>query len=119
MGAPQQQRIDDHTLFESTSVVTRNDDSWFREQRICREFNFLSRQRTTSVEFTLWNKKSQHQSTGAAVTVDNFRDIEGQEEIARAHALLVRLGGKPPALEEVIGAAAKTGIRPFSGARNG
>jgi hypothetical protein len=114
-----QQKIDANTLCEITSIVTKNDDSWYREQRLCREFNFLARQRTTSVEFTLWNKVSKVQSTGAALTVENFRDIEGQEEIARAHAALVKLGGNPPALEEVLASAVKPGLKPFAGARHG
>jgi hypothetical protein len=96
------QKLNDHTLYESDSIVSKNDADWFRESCICREFNFLSRQRTTMVEFVLWNKGTKQHSLAVATTVDNFRDIEGEGEIARAHAALVKLGGKPPPLDEVL-----------------
>jgi hypothetical protein len=104
------QKLNEYTFHESTSVVAKNDEDWYRENCISREFNFLSRQRTTTVEFVIWNKKTKETSTSVAVTVDNFRDIEGREEIARAHAALVRLGGKPPPLDDVLGTITKKSL---------
>jgi hypothetical protein len=96
------QKLNDHTYYESQSIVAKNDSDWFRESCICREFNFLSRQRTTTVEFVLWNKGTKQHSLAVSTTIDNFRDIEGEDEIARAHKALLDLGGKPPALDEIL-----------------
>ncbi len=104
--------MNDHTLQERDFTVIRDDADWYRESSISREFNFLSRQRTTTTEFLLWNKKQSSTSTSVAVTIDNFRDIEGQEEIARAHRQLVLLGGKPPALDEVLDRLPKARLAP-------
>lgn len=97
-----QQKLNDYTLYESKSIVSKNDDDWFRENSICHEFNFLARQRTTTVEFVLWDKKNKQSSVGVSTTIHNFRDIEGDAEIVRAHAALVKLGGRPPALDDVL-----------------
>lgn len=97
-----QQKLNNHTLYESDSIVSKNDAEWFRESCICREFNFLSRQRTTTVEFVLWSKATKQHSLAVSTTIDNFRDIEGEAEIARAHAALTALGGKPPPLDEIL-----------------
>ena len=98
-----QQKLNDYTLYEKTSVISKNDEDWFRENNICQEFNFLARQRRTTVEFILWNKKSKETSVSVSTTISNFRDIEGEDEIRRAHTALVRLGGRPPSLEDVLG----------------
>lgn len=97
-----QQKLNAYTLFESNSTVQKNDEHWFRENCIRREFNFLARQRTTIVEFVLWDKATKQSSIAVSTTTDNFSDIEGKAEIERAHAALVKLGGKPPPLDEVL-----------------
>lgn len=97
-----QQKLNDYTLYESASVTPLNDENWFRENCTRREFNFLARQRLTTVEFVLWDKKTKQSSIAVSTTISNFCDIEGKEEIARAHAALVTLGGHPPPLDEVL-----------------
>lgn len=96
------QKLNEYTLYESASVVSLNDDNWFRENTIAHEFNFLARQRTTTTEFVLFDKKNHQSSVGVAVSTQNFRDIEGEAEIERAHGALIALGGTPPPLDEVL-----------------
>ena len=102
-----QQKLNAYTLYENTSIVAKNDESWFRENNICHEFNFLARQRTTTTEFVVWDKTNKQTSVGVSTVVQNFRDIEGEADIARAHAALVSLGGTPPPLEEIMGGLLK------------
>lgn len=106
------QKLDDNRLYESTTLILKDDENWYRESCIRNEFNFLSQQRTTNVEFVLWNKKSNQLSTSVSTTVQNFRDIEGDGEIARAHAQLLCLGGHPPPLEDVLERISKTKLLP-------
>lgn len=96
------QKLDNNRLYESTTLILKDDENWYRESCIRHEFNFLSQQRTTNVEMVLWNKKSNQLSTSVSTTIQNFRDVEGEGEIARAHAQLVRLGGHPPPLDNVL-----------------
>jgi hypothetical protein len=84
------------------SVVVLNTDDWFRETSLCQTFNFISRQRTTTSETILFDRKAKQSSVGVSTVIVNFHDIEGQDEIARAHAELRRLGGHPPPLDEVL-----------------
>jgi hypothetical protein len=103
-------KLDDVTL-QATETLGEKPHDWGSPQ-LRRIFNFRSRQVTTIYErgglqsFNL-PRGSYNNETGyaAAVTssmqVQNFRDIEGQEEIAFMHEKLVKLGGRPPALDDL------------------
>ena len=108
----EQLKLDDNRLYESTTAILKSDADWYRESCIRTEFNFLSRQRTTNVEFVLWNKKSGQLATSVSTTIQNFRDIEGEADIARAHAALRSLGGRPPPLDEVLDKQVKAKLMP-------
>ena len=96
-------KIDDNTLSERIVNLLESSASWYRESNITRTFNFLARSLTIATESVLWNKTNNTPpGMATAVTVQNFADIEGKEEISRAHAKLVELKGKPPALEDVM-----------------
>ena len=96
------EKVGDNILNERTVDKISDTEDWYRTSTLVNNFNFLSKQRTTTVEMLLWNKKSDVTSTSTSIAIQNFSDIEGKEEIARAHAKLVELKGKPPALEDVL-----------------
>jgi hypothetical protein len=90
-----------------------------------RIFNFRARQVTSIYErgglqsFPIPRGGSSYASEAgytaavtSAINIQNFRDIEGQDEIAEMHAELRRLGGKPPPLEDVLEKCAKTKLVP-------
>lgn len=89
-----------------TLRVDRDHFSYSSQSRgITREFNFKARQVTTVYHDQL------RTSNGVAVTsqmaVQNFCDIEGTDEIRDMHAKLVELGGKPPAIDDLLGTPGK------------
>ncbi|HYD19060.1 MAG TPA: hypothetical protein VEF76_11325 [Patescibacteria group bacterium] len=103
-------RLDENTLLARTDLAEGKE---WGGARISRLFNFKARQLTTiyerggTQEFKI--PDGHYSSTpgyAAAVTssmtVQNFRDLEGSDEIAEMHAKLVDLGGKPPALNEIL-----------------
>jgi len=84
--------------------------------RISRIFNFTAQQVVTLYErgglqeYTI-PKGSDYgsSSTGrsvavtAAMQVQNFDELPNQDDIAQMHAALIREGGQPPALENILG----------------
>lgn len=104
-------KINEHTL----KVVTPVDEGGeWGGARLTQLFNFRARQVTTvyerggiaSYRIPRGEYSSYEDGKTAAVTaslqVQNFRDIEGEEEIAAMHAKLKELGGTPPALSTLV-----------------
>lgn len=83
-------------------VETQEDDDFYVDLHLRRVFNFRSQQVTTMTFFPRGG------DAGAAMSsmIENFRDIEGQDDIQAAREELVKLGGNPP---EYKPAARKTG----------
>lgn len=73
---------------------------------ITREFNFKARQVTTVYHDRM--RTSNGVSVTSQMAVQNFRDIEGTDEIREMHAKLTQLGGKPPAIDDLLGTPGKT-----------
>ena len=107
---PTFKRLDDSTLLARTDLAEAKE---WGGARISRIFNFKARQLTTIYErgdlkeFQIPNgnysaKTGYTAAVTSSMTVQNFRDIEGTEEIAEMHAKLVSLNGRPPKLEDVL-----------------
>lgn len=106
-------KLNDYTL-KATESLSENDEEW-GAPRLSRIFNFKSQQVTTLYErggikeYRIPRGGSSYSTeTGytAAVTgsfqIQNFSDIEGDEEIVTMHRILVEKGGKPPSLENAL-----------------
>lgn len=115
-------KLDDVTL-QATDLLADGTAEW-GAPRLRRIFNFRARQVTSIYErggvqnYKIPRGEYSSYESGAAVAVTssmdvrNFRDVEGEEEIAAMHAELVRLGGKPPELGDVLPRfAAKPGLK--------
>lgn len=108
--------IDRATIAAVTSLVFDEKKDW-GAPRLTRVFNFTARQVMTIYErggiqnYTIPPGNYGGSSTGysAAVTssmhVQDFKDLPNPEEIAGMHEMLLRKGGNPPPLEEVMPAA--------------
>lgn len=107
---PTFKRLDEHSLLVRTDLAEAKEWGGARLSRI---FNFKARQLTTIYErggtqdFPIPNgnyssKTGYTAAVTSSMTVQNFRDIEGTEEIAEMHAKLVSLNGRPPKLEDVL-----------------
>lgn len=83
--------------------------------RLTRIFNFTARQVTTLYErgglqeYTIprgsdygSDKKGYSAAVTSALQIHDFNDLPNPDEITRMHRELVRRGGKPPALTEVL-----------------
>lgn len=102
---------------DESSLLVRTDLAEAKEwggARISRIFNFKARQLTTIYERGGLSEFKQPRgeysnyemghaaAVTSSMTVQNFRDIEGTEEIAEMHAKLTAMGGKPPKLDDVL-----------------
>lgn len=107
---PTFKRLDESSLLVRTELAEAKE---WGGARISRIFNFKARQLTTIYErgdvkdFQIpdghySSKTGYTAAVTSSMTVQNFRDIEGTEEIAEMHAKLVSLNGKPPKLEDVL-----------------
>jgi hypothetical protein len=78
-----------------------------------RIFNFRSAQVTTIMQQSAYIASDYSSEGGAGVTaasqmsVQNFDDIQSQLEIEFMHAQLKKMGGNPPALEDLRGGFTK------------
>ena len=106
--------VDRSTIAAVTSLVFDEKKDW-GAPRLTRVFNFAARQVMTIYErggiqkYTIPPGSNYgNSSTGysAAVTssmhVQDFKDLPNPEEIAGMHEMLLRKGGNPPPLEEVM-----------------
>lgn len=109
------QRLASDTIAAITPLnIGQEKDNW-GTPRLMRVFNFTARQVTTIYErggiqkYTIPAASSYSDKTGysAAVTssmeIHNFHDLPNPDEIRQMHERLVKAGGKPPALDDVMG----------------
>jgi len=83
---------------------------------LTRTFNFLSGQVTTVTRDLMFQshgyEKGGSSSVAATATTQNFDDLPSTAEVELMHAKLKDLGGKPPALETVLGGLNKKALKP-------
>jgi hypothetical protein len=76
------------------------------KQELTRIFNFQAGQVTTIARDWLHQDRGSESggssATALQMSVQNFGDIEAQGELEIMHAKLVELGGKPPALADIL-----------------
>lgn len=122
------EKMNDYTLRVTSVLYSAKKDHHNtiekRDVELTRIFNFESAQVTTiGTSATVTMPKPGYSggsgvSDSMQVTITDFADISSTTELARMHAKLKKLGGKPPALEEVLGN--NLGKKPGLGAiRNG
>lgn len=89
-----QRSLSDKNGFSSATVITRT-------------FNFLAQQVTTHVRDTALGDSGGYSRGGAGgvsstLTQQHFEEFRSEAEIIYMHKKLVELGGKPPAIAEVL-----------------
>lgn len=112
-------KVDDYILRADTELQQLSDNGIRRGDGISRIFNFLSRQVTTVDRAWVYEARGSSAAGTSAISsnsrVESFDDLPGSGEIAHMHAKLCELGGKPPALADVmpknIGKSAAPGLR--------
>ena len=97
-------KIDDTTVEKVTAIKW---DPLFRKeavQTISRLFNFAAAEVLTTVSLIVSPDYSNHDTLAAQSRIDvrDFNDFARNDEIRAAHAELLNLGGKPPALDELF-----------------
>ncbi|HEX2753075.1 MAG TPA: hypothetical protein VHP34_08255 [Alphaproteobacteria bacterium] len=111
-------KVNDYTLrvTEDISMNGMNSSNYYsghtQKSELMRIFNFRSAQITTIVQqasYIIGNTSNTGGGAGnsAQVTVQNFDDVQSQLEIELMHAELKKMGGKPPALEDLRGSFTK------------
>lgn len=122
------EKVNDYTLRVSSVLYSAKKDHHNtiekRDIELTRIFNFESAQVTTiGTSATVTMPKPGYSggsgvSDSMQITITDFADLSSTLEIARMHGKLKELGGKPPALEEVLGN--NLGKKPgLGGMRNG
>jgi hypothetical protein len=110
-GAAQEEYVkdNDYTLSVNQTeekVLARTAYPLTATSSITRTFNFLSQQITTTTRDYIYQPAAHNYggSSGVSVTttIQNFRDIQSPEEIARMHARLLDMDGHPPDLDNVL-----------------
>lgn len=111
-------KVNDYTLrvtedMSLSDMDTSNYYSAFKQRtQLTRIFNFRSAQVTTIFQQNSYVIGKASESGGGAansteMTVQNFDDVQSQLEIELMHAKLKKMGGKPPALEDLRGGFTK------------
>ncbi len=109
--APREEYVKDNDYTVSVSQTREKvlAESYFplkAVSAITRTFNFLAQQVTTTTRDFIYQSAAHNYggSSGVSVTtnIQNFADIQSPEEIALMHARLTDLGGKPPALDNML-----------------
>ena len=93
------EKINDYTLSVKTELG--NNANW--SHGITRLFNFKAAQVTTI--FREWISGSSGPSVTSQMHVQNFGDVESQDEIRDMRARLIDQGGNPPPFEQELGKA--------------
>lgn len=108
---PVYKKIDDSTLLVRQPLAD-SDNDW-GAPRLTRLFNFKARQITTIYERggtqsykiprgDYSSETGQTAAVTAAIQIQNFRDLESTDEVRDMHAQLVRIGGRPPNIDDVL-----------------
>lgn len=118
------EKINDYTIAHVVELAdSENSYSNTHEKRrteLTRVFNFEAAQMTTigTSSTITFPRPGYSGGSGASdsmqVTVTDFADLSSVKELHRMHAELKKHGGKPPALEDVLGSFTK---KPALGAR--
>ena len=99
-------KVSDYTLRIDHSHREGSYDGVERHSGYTRSFNFLSRQLTTTHRDWLVEGRGSNAGGSSAIAaqtfIESFDDLPSDAEIKLMHAKLVELGGRPPALEEVL-----------------
>lgn len=112
-------KLNDYTLVVSLHEKRREDGSLYKpsmtiEHTLTRTFNFLAGQVTTLTQDRIYQSIDDKAGGSAAVAVtnhiQNFSDIQSSKEIELMHGNLIKLGGKPPALGDVLKTIDKKGV---------
>ena len=126
--ADQFEKLNDYTLRVSTVLHSAKKDHHNtiekRDVELTRIFNFESAQVTTiGTSATVTMPKPGYSggsgvSDSMQITITQFEELSSTVEVARMHEKLKNMGGKPPALEDVLGN--NLGKKPgLGGLRNG
>lgn len=94
----------DHSL----RVENEYFSSSIHSRSVMRIFNFKSAQVTTV--YREWIADSAGNAVTSQMNVQNFSDIESPAEIRDMHAKLVELGGRPPALDDILPSSGKARV---------
>ncbi|MDE1152972.1 MAG: hypothetical protein PW788_10585 [Micavibrio sp.] len=97
-------KITDVTVEHRVASRVWDDESWFREHVVSRQFNFAARQCVTTLEAMVWNRENAQHPPQISVSghTQNFSDMETTAELAAMHDKLVELGGTPPAIDDLL-----------------
>jgi len=112
------EKVNDYTLrvTEDISLPDLESSNYYNahnhKSQLMRIFNFRAAQVTTIVQQASYVIGNSSQTGGGAanstqMTVQNFDDVQSQLEIELMHAKLKKMGGKPPALEDLRGGFTK------------
>ena len=96
----------EYTLVESEQVLNDGGNGVRIKGFITRAFNFLACEITTRTNDLAFEGRGNQSGGSAAVsstyTIQKFSELDSLGEVRFMHAKLVEMGGKPPALEEVV-----------------
>lgn len=85
-----------YTLVQNTTYISTNNHN----RSIARIFNFKSAQVTTVTRE--WISGSAGNTIHSQLDVRNFSEIDSKDEIREMHQRLVSMGGKPPAIDDIL-----------------
>lgn len=109
------EKVNDYTLAVNLTMETYDRDYSVGKYQLTRIFNFEAGQVTTLARDWTHQRRGQESGGSSAsslqMSIQNFRDIENNEEIAEMHRKLAGLGGHPPPLEDSLGKK-PGGLRP-------
>jgi len=99
-------KIDDYILRVDVKLNEGSDNGVRKYNSYTRMFNFLARQVTTIHRDWLYEGRGSSAAGDAAIAThertESFDDLPSAAEVKYMHGKLVELGGRPPALEEVL-----------------
>lgn len=91
------EKINDYTLCASTELG--HNAAW--SHKLTRVFNFKAAQVTTV--YREWISNSNGSTVTSQMSLQNFSDVESQEEIRDMREKLIELGGNPPPFGAELG----------------
>lgn len=100
------EKVNDYTL--AVKLAMDSLDGYYSKGKyeLTRIFNFQAGQVTTIARDWMHQDRGSESggssATALQMTVQNFGDIEAQGELEIMHGKLVQLGGKPPAIEDIL-----------------
>jgi len=118
---PTFKKLDDYTL-QATTDMAQSSNEWGKP-RLSRIFNFMSREIITLYErggqeeytqpgnSSYSSKSAYNAAVTSSMTVRSFSEVDSPDEIIAMYAALVRMGGKPPAIDDIKKDISKTFTR--------